>query len=68
MLKFLTVNTAIILALVATVSFTILGLLGVQIESSYIVATAFVCGTILLVAIWRGSRRLLRRFIGKQSD
>ncbi len=68
MLKFLTINTAIILALVATVSFTTLGLLGVQIESSYIVTTAFVCGAILLVAIWRGSRQLLRRFTGKRSD
>jgi len=68
MLKFLTVNTAIILALAATLSFTTLGLLGVQIESSYIVATAIVCGTVLLVAIWRGGRRLLHRFIGKRSD
>ena len=68
MLKFLTVNTAILLALVATFSFTVLGLLGVQIESSYIVTTAFVCGTVLLVAIWRGGRQLLRRFTGKRSD
>lgn len=68
MLKFLTVNTAIILALVATFSFTTLGLLGVQIESSYIVATAFICGTILLVAVWRGGRRVIRRLTGKRSD
>lgn len=68
MLKFLTVNTAIILALVATFSFTTLGLLGVQIESSYIVATAFISGTILLVAVWRGGRRVIRRLTGKRSD
>lgn len=64
MLKLLTVKTAIILALTATLTFMTLGLLGVEIKSSYIVTTPIVCGSILLIAIWRSARQLFRRYFG----
>lgn len=68
MLKFLTVKTVIILGLAAIITFVILGLLGVEIRSSYIVATPIVCGTILLVAIWRSARQLIRRIFGNRTE